>query len=88
MLERRPNQICEPAFECSYWFLSCTYISYDQEKWLIHCLSHFRSKEPPMSVQCPLCEDFKCTYDNERTAWRYRVEHVDKGGQDAFGTST
>ncbi|KAF2741159.1 hypothetical protein EJ04DRAFT_518332 [Polyplosphaeria fusca] len=76
VLEWRPNQVRQPVFECSFWFLGCSYISTDQEEWRTHCLSHFRGEEPPKSVQCPLCEDFRHTYDNGWTAWHYRMEHV------------
>lgn len=76
VLERQPNQIRQPAFECSFWFLSCSYISYDKEEWRTHCLSHFRGEEPPKSVQCPLCEDFKYTCDDGWTSWDYRMEHL------------
>ncbi|KAF2190728.1 hypothetical protein K469DRAFT_558965, partial [Zopfia rhizophila CBS 207.26] len=76
VLERRPNQIRRPAFECSFWFLSCSYISYDLEEWQTHCLSHFRGEEPPKSVRCPLCEEFQYTCDNGWTSWNYRMEHV------------
>ncbi|KAF2464951.1 uncharacterized protein BDR25DRAFT_241489, partial [Lindgomyces ingoldianus] len=76
VLERRPNQLRQPIFECSFWFLSCSYISHNQEEWRVHCLSHFRGEEPPKSVQCPLCEDFKYTSDNGWTSWNYRMDHV------------
>ncbi|KAF2116960.1 hypothetical protein BDV96DRAFT_491250, partial [Lophiotrema nucula] len=76
VLERPPNRIHAPAFECSFWFLSCSYISYDQEEWRIHCLSHFRGEEPPKSVTCPLCEEFRYTGDSGWTAWDFRMDHV------------
>lgn len=76
VLERRPNQIRQPVFECSFWFLSCSYISHDQAEWATHCLSHFRGEEPPRSVQCPLCEDFQYTGDNGWISWKLRMEHV------------
>lgn len=76
VLERPRTQTRLPAFECSFWFLSCSYISYDQEEWTTHCLSHFRGEEPPRTVQCPLCSEFKCTADNGWDAWQLRLEHV------------
>ncbi|KAF2800695.1 hypothetical protein K505DRAFT_344967 [Melanomma pulvis-pyrius CBS 109.77] len=76
VLERRPNLIRQPAYECSFWFLSCSYISYDEDEWRTHCLSHFRGEEPPKSVQCPLCDQFQYTCDNGWTSWTYRMEHV------------
>jgi hypothetical protein len=75
VLERRPNQCRAPLYECAFWFLSCTYISYDEEEWKTHCLSHFRGEEPPRSVQCPLCE-FHGTWDNGWAAWNARMEHI------------
>jgi hypothetical protein len=75
VLERRPNQFRAPVYECAFWFLSCTYISYNEEEWRTHCLSHFRGEEPPKSVQCPLC-DFRETWDDGWTAWNARMEHI------------
>lgn len=57
-----------PLYECAFWFLSCTYISGNEEEWMNHCLSHFRGQEPPTSVQCPLCE-FHGTWGDGQTAW-------------------
>ncbi|KAF2636416.1 hypothetical protein P280DRAFT_363929, partial [Massarina eburnea CBS 473.64] len=74
-LERRPNQLRQPLYECAFWFLSCSYISYDEEEWGTHCLSHFRGEEPPRSVQCPLC-DFHGTCDDGWSAWKARMEHI------------
>ncbi|KAF2257069.1 hypothetical protein BU26DRAFT_35536 [Trematosphaeria pertusa] len=75
VLERRPNQYRAPVYECAFWFLSCTYISRDEEEWKTHCLSHFRGEEPPRSVQCPLCE-FHTTCDDGWTAWNVRMDHI------------
>ncbi|OCL09509.1 hypothetical protein AOQ84DRAFT_256139, partial [Glonium stellatum] len=75
VLERRTN-LRQPVFECAFWFLSCSYVSYDQDEWRTHCLSHFRGEEPPKSVQCPLCEDFRATYDDGREAWDARMNHI------------
>ena len=75
VLERRPNYR-QPIFECAFWFLSCSYISHDQEEWRTHCLSHFRGEEPPKSVQCPLCEDFRVTCENGGDAWNARMDHI------------
>lgn len=74
VLERRPNQRT-PVFECAFWFLSCSYISADEDEWQTHCLSHFRGEEPPRSVQCPLC-DFRAAYDDGWAAWGARMEHI------------
>ncbi|KAF2205189.1 hypothetical protein GQ43DRAFT_437214 [Delitschia confertaspora ATCC 74209] len=76
VLEIRPNQLREPAFECSFWFLSCSYISRDREEWLVHCLSHFRGEEPPKSVSCPLCSDFSYTSSSGWESWSSRMEHL------------
>jgi hypothetical protein len=76
VLERPLNLTRQPVFECSFWFLSCSYISLDIEEWRTHCLSHFRGEEPPKSVQCPLCDDFKLTHENGWVAWDYRMEHI------------
>jgi hypothetical protein len=76
VLEQRVTQIQQPAFECCFWFLKCSYISNDQEEWATHCLSHFRGEEPPKSVQCPLCDQFQYTCDNGWTSWNQRMEHV------------
>ena len=74
VLERHPNHRA-PVFECVFWFLSCTYMSDDEEEWKTHCLSHFRGEEPPRSVQCPLC-DFHGTWDDGWDAWDARMEHI------------
>jgi hypothetical protein len=74
VLERRPMRA--PAYECTFWYLSCSYISYDQEEWKTHCLSHFRGEEPPRSVQCPLCDQFTYAGDNGWVSWNHRMEHV------------
>ena len=75
VLERRPN-FCSSVFECPLWFLNCSYISNDKEEWKTHGLSHFRGEEPPKSVECPLCEDFKATFENGFDAWNARMDHV------------
>jgi len=75
VLELRPN-LRSPVYECAFWFLSCSYISQDREEWRTHCASHFRGEEPPKSVQCPLCGQFKATYGDGRDAWNARMEHV------------
>ncbi|KAF1997731.1 hypothetical protein P154DRAFT_524599 [Amniculicola lignicola CBS 123094] len=76
VLERQRGALRQPIFECSFWFLSCSYISTDQEEWRVHCLSHFRSEEPPKSVSCPLCEEFKYTCENGWRSWELRMEHM------------
>jgi hypothetical protein len=76
VLERRPNALKRPAFECAFWFLRCSYISDDQDEWRTHCLSHFRGEEPPKSVVCPLCSDFKFSCNDGFTSWNYRMDHV------------
>ncbi|PVI06688.1 hypothetical protein DM02DRAFT_496124, partial [Periconia macrospinosa] len=76
ILERRPNPYRRPIYECAFWFLSCSYASDDEEEWKTHCLSHFRGQEPPRSVQCPLCDEFHGTWEDGRTAWDARMEHI------------
>ncbi|KAF2648203.1 hypothetical protein K491DRAFT_613203 [Lophiostoma macrostomum CBS 122681] len=76
VLELPSNSIRQPVFECSFWFLRCSYIAIDMEEWRTHCLAHFRGEEPPKSVQCPLCDDFKLTCENGWAAWDYRMDHI------------
>lgn len=76
VLVRRENNIQRPVFECCFWFLNCSYLSNNQEEWQIHCLSHFRGEEPPKSVKCPLCDDFKYTSENGWYSWSLRMDHV------------
>lgn len=76
VLERRQNAVQKPIFECSFWFLDCSYMSNDREEWATHCLSHFRGEEPPKSVQCPLCADWSYTSDDGWTVWNYKQEHM------------
>lgn len=75
VLERPLNQCRTPLYECAFWFLSCSYISYNKDEWKEHCLSHFLFEDPPTSVQCPLC-DFKYRADCGRTAWDVRMDHI------------
>jgi len=70
--EHRP-----PIYECSFWFLNCSYVSRDAEEWKTHCQSHFRGEEPPRTVQCPLCDEFQYTFEDGWTAWNHRMEHVE-----------
>jgi hypothetical protein len=70
--EHRP-----PIYECSFWFLNCSYVSRDAEEWKTHCQGHFRGEEPPRTVQCPLCDDFQYTFEDGWTAWNHRMEHVE-----------
>ncbi|KAF2655742.1 hypothetical protein K491DRAFT_746400, partial [Lophiostoma macrostomum CBS 122681] len=72
----RPKPKRQPGHECTFWFLACPYVSIDFEEWKTHCLSHFRGEEPPKSVQCPLCDDFKLTADNGWVSWDYRQDHL------------
>jgi hypothetical protein len=65
-----------PVFECAFWFLSCAYISHDHSEWRQHCLSHFRGEEPPIFVQCPLCDDFEYHGTDGWTAWDHRQSHL------------
>ncbi|KAJ4292436.1 protein phosphatase regulator [Kalmusia sp. IMI 367209] len=76
VLELRQNEYRAPCYECSFWFLNCSYVSYNEEEWKTHCLSHFRGEEPPRSVHCPLCDQFSGTFENGWIAWNHRIEHV------------
>ena len=75
---RNVKWVQQPAFECYFWFLRCSYISYDQDEWGTHCLSHFRGEEPPKTVSCQLCDYFQYTYtcDDGWTSWNQLMEHV------------
>ncbi|CAI6339624.1 unnamed protein product [Periconia digitata] len=75
VLEHRPNLPRHPIYECAFWFLSCSYISQNEDEWKTHCLSHFRGEDPPRSIQCPLC-DFHGTWDDGETAWAIRMDHI------------
>ncbi|KAJ5028561.1 hypothetical protein PSV08DRAFT_281760 [Bipolaris maydis] len=66
-----------PVFECAFWFLDCAYISHNQEEWERHCLSHFRGEEPPLKVQCPLCDwTAHACEGGGHAAWAARMHHV------------
>jgi hypothetical protein len=72
----QPNlEVASPQYECAFWFLSCSFLSRDEQEWDTHCLSHFRGKEPPCSVQCPLC-DWRTTCEEGLTAWSLRMQHL------------
>ncbi|KAF2494133.1 hypothetical protein BU16DRAFT_65607 [Lophium mytilinum] len=75
VLELRPN-LRSAAYECAFWFLSCSYVSTDEEEWRAHCASHFQGEQPPKSVQCPLCDEFNATFNDGREAWDARMKHV------------
>jgi hypothetical protein len=75
VLELPRSQVPVPVYECAFWFLSCGYISRNQEEWITHCESHFRGEEPPHSVQCPLC-DWSASSDDGRTSWNARMLHL------------
>jgi hypothetical protein len=73
---RNVKWIRQPALECCFWFLRCSYIYYDLDEWVTHCLSHFRGEEPPKTVSCPLCDCFQYTCDNGWKSWNQRMEHI------------
>jgi hypothetical protein len=75
VLEVPRTQIPTPLYECAFWFLSCPYISANQEEWMTHCESHFRGEDPPQSVQCPLC-DWAVTSEDGRASWHMRMQHL------------
>lgn len=75
VLEVPRTQVRTPVFECAFWFLSCVYISHNQEEWTTHCESHFRGEEPPQAVQCPLC-DWKWFHEDGRMSWNARMQHL------------
>ncbi|KAF2015665.1 hypothetical protein BU24DRAFT_491882 [Aaosphaeria arxii CBS 175.79] len=64
-----------PVYECTFWFLYCSYVTQDEDDWNVHCLSHFRGEEPPTSVQCPLC-DFSNTSVTGWLAWEFHMKHI------------
>jgi hypothetical protein len=77
VLETPPTvNFTSPVFACSFWFLSCTRTFHNSNDWRRHCLSHFKGEEPPNSVQCPLCDNFKCNGTDGWTAWNYRQSHL------------
>ncbi|KAH8708614.1 hypothetical protein GQ44DRAFT_627628 [Phaeosphaeriaceae sp. PMI808] len=75
VLELPTAQIRMPVYECTFWFLNCSYISPSLEEWVTHCESHFRGEEPPQSVQCPLC-DWAVSSDDGRISWSARMHHL------------
>lgn len=75
VLELPPRQLRAPVYECAFWFLSCGYVSQNREEWLTHCEAHFRGEEPPLSVQCPLCE-WSCSSLDGHASWAARMQHL------------
>ena len=64
-------------FECPFWFLRCSYTSFDEDEWTTHTLSHFYPSEPPRNTSCPIesCHVvFTSTEPGE--AWSQRMSHV------------
>ena len=78
VLEIPQGQTRAPMYECAFWFLDCSYVSYNQDEWERHCLSHFRGEEPPLKVQCPLCEwtAHTCESSGGHVVWAMRMHHV------------
>jgi hypothetical protein len=62
-------------YECVFWFLACGYVSDNKEEWMTHCESHFRGEEPPLTVQCPLC-DWAVTHTDGHGSWRASMQHL------------
>ncbi|KAH7075475.1 hypothetical protein BKA63DRAFT_414073 [Paraphoma chrysanthemicola] len=75
VLEISRPLIRTPVYECAFWFLSCSYISHNQEEWMVHCEAHFQGEEPPQAVQCPLCE-WSAETDDGRMSWNARMQHL------------
>jgi hypothetical protein len=75
VLELPATHVQTPVYECAFWFVSCEYISRNQEEWITHCESHFRGEEPPQKVQCPLC-DWTATSEDGRASWSARMQHI------------
>jgi hypothetical protein len=75
VLELPATHVQTPVYECAFWFLSCGYISRNQEEWTTHCESHFRGEEPPQKVQCPLC-DWTASSEDGRASWSARMQHI------------
>lgn len=75
VLVQPQSEVRTPEYGCVFWFLNCPYLSWDKEEWAMHCLSHFRGKGPPRSVQCPLC-DWETTLDDGSEAWELRMHHL------------
>ncbi|KAL5114084.1 hypothetical protein ACEQ8H_008016 [Pleosporales sp. CAS-2024a] len=75
VLELPRQHVPVPMYECVFWFLSCGYVSHNQDEWTTHCESHFRGNEPPASVQCPLC-DWEMTLDDGRASWALKMQHL------------
>ncbi|KAF1929387.1 uncharacterized protein M421DRAFT_61023 [Didymella exigua CBS 183.55] len=69
-------EVNSPQYECAFWFLSCDFLSRDESEWKTHCLSHFRGKAPPRSVQCPLCDWCRSCDDDGLVAWSCRMQHL------------
>lgn len=38
LLEDADGVLIRRAYECTFWFLSCTYIGYDKDEWKVNCL--------------------------------------------------
>ncbi|XPS78886.1 hypothetical protein M3J09_010885 [Ascochyta lentis] len=71
------DAIKEPVFQCSFWFLSCCYLSRDRYEWSKHCYSHFHGEEPPLSVKCSLCGQSFLGEVGE-VAWATYLKHLER----------
>lgn len=69
------SEVSAPEFECVFWFINCSYVSRNESEWKTHCLSHFRGRALPRSVQCPLC-DWETSSNDGSTAWGFKMHHL------------
>lgn len=75
VLVQRP-ELRPTLYRCPFFFLPCSYQSTDEEEWRTHCLSHFRRKPPPRSVQCCMCTGWSATYETGKQAWQVKMDHL------------
>lgn len=65
-------------FPCPLYFLRCDLLFEDPQRWRDHAKTHFRMREPPKHIRCPLktCSGLDATYDDGAKAWEARMEHL------------
>ncbi|TID24229.1 hypothetical protein E6O75_ATG02594 [Venturia nashicola] len=64
-----------PTFQCSFWFLNCSFESPNEEEWNTHCLHHFQGAQPPRSNSCLLCATHFYDFDANES-WQRRMGHI------------
>jgi len=64
------------VYDCPFWVLHCGCQFEDTSEWKDHVSGHFEGKEPPIPVECLLCDDFRAFATYNLTAWEGAIAHM------------